>query len=343
MFALQKPLGPGVRDGMGLGFLAGEYRGVRYAGHAGNMTTLATDLELLPDRGLGWYYVFTGQGPGEQAREVRWSLLKAAIDAFGAPSAGRPRGFGPSSAAAVAGDYISTRRLFSGPLMFSGIMNTTGVEAGRDGSLDIESSGRVTHWLPQGGDRFVEAESGIPLAVTRGPDGRVVRIASAELYPVAEFERAPALVLWVPIVAAVSFGILLPALIVRPVAAFLARRRRRKAGVEPSEPDRLGRWARLAFRLLAATLVAWGLFGLILAIDFAWLFRIPAIVRIALALLTLASAPFALILLADAVRSWRDPERRLPGRLGRSLVAVAAAGLAILFYGLDVIELWGAW
>jgi CubicO group peptidase (beta-lactamase class C family) len=342
MFALQKPLGPGVRDGMGLGFLAGEYRGIRYAGHAGNMTTLATDLETLPDRGLGWYYVFTGQGPSEQAREVRWTLLKAAIDAFGDPAAARPRAFGPSSAAAVAGKYISTRRLFSGPLMFSGIMNTTEVEARADGSLDIESSGRISHWLPQGRDRFVESESGIPLAITRGRDGRVTRIASAELYPVAEFERAPGLVTWVPILAAFSFGTFLLALIVRPAAAFLARRRR-KSQPAPREPEGLRRWARLAFRLLAATILAWGLFGLALAIDFAWLFRIPAIVRILLALLTMASAPLALILAADAFQSWRDPERGLTGRLGNSLVAAAAGGLAILFYRLDVINLSGAW
>jgi len=342
MFALQKPLGPGVRDGMGLGFLAGEYRGVRYAGHAGNMTTLATDLELLPDRGLGWYYVFTGQGPGEGAREVRWTLLKAAIEAFGGPTAAPKRAFGPSSAAEVAGRYISTRRLFSGPLMFSGIMNTTEVEARPDGSLDIQSSGRISHWLPQGRDRFVESESGTPLAVSRGADGRVVRIASAELYPAAEFERAPALVTWVPILAAFSFGTFLLALIVRPVAAFAARRRR-KAEAAPREAEGLRRWAKYAFRLMAATILAWGLFGLVLAIDFAWLFRIPAIVRILLALLTMASAPLALLLVSDAFQSWRDPERRLAGRLGNSLVAAAAGGLAVLFYRLDIIDLSGAW
>jgi hypothetical protein len=342
MFALQKPLGPGVRDGMGLGFLAGEYRGIRYAGHAGNMTTLATDLETLPDRGLGWYYVFTGQGPGEQAREVRWSLLKAAIDAFGGSTATRPSAFGPSSAAEVAGKYISTRRLFSGPLMFSGIMNTTEVEARPDGSLDIKTSGRISHWLPQGRDRFVESESGIPLAVTRGRDGGVARIASAELYPVAEFERAPGLVTWVPILAAFSFGTFLLATVVRPVAAWIVRRRR-KGEPAPRESEGLRRWAKLAFRLLAATILAWGLFGLVLAIDFAWLFRMPAIVRIALALLTMASAPLALILAADAFASWRDPERNLPGRVGTGVLAVAAVGLAVLFYRLDVINLSGAW
>jgi CubicO group peptidase (beta-lactamase class C family) len=346
MFQLQKPLGPGLPDGMGLGFLVGDYHGVRYAGHAGNMTTLATDLEVLPDVGLGWYYVFSSQGPGEEARQVRDRLLRAAIDRFAAAPRPPVVGRGPSSAAEVAGDYISTRRLHAGPLAFSGLMNTTAVLAHPDGALTIEVPGRVARWLPAGRDRFVEAETGIPLAVTRGPDGRVARIGSALLYPAAEFERAPALVAWVPGLAAFSFGTLILVLLARPFL-WLARRRR-KGGAEPPVAagdlaGRAARWAPMALRGVLATLVAWGAFGLILAIDFTWLFALPAPLRIALGLLTLLSAPFAAVLMADAMFGWRDPKRGWARRAGGTVTALAAAGCAFLYYALDVINLSSAW
>ncbi|MBV8685104.1 MAG: beta-lactamase family protein [Alphaproteobacteria bacterium] len=348
MLSLQKPLGPGLPDGLGLGFLVGQYRGVRYAGHAGNMTTLATDLELLPDQGLGWYYVFSGQGPGEQARQVRDALLRTAIDRLVAPLAPAPRATGPSSAADVAGDYVSTRRIVSGPLMFSGLLNTMPVKAERDGSLTIETPGGMTRWLPAGRDHFVEATSGVPLAVTRGADGRVARLASAALYPAAEFERAPAQVVWVPIFAAFSFAILLLALPARGLTALVRRRRRRRgkdsSGAPASERDaQVRRWARRAFRLVLATIAAWGLFGIALAIDFTFLFSAPAVLRWLLALLTLLTGPAAVILLADAALAWRDPGRGWATRAGATLLGFGAAGLTGLYLTLHVVDFAGDW
>jgi len=344
MFTLQQPLGPGLPDGFGLGFLVGRYHGVRYAGHAGNITNLATDLELLPDKGLGWYYVFNSQGAGEAGRQVRDELLRAAIDRFAASSPPPVRAAGPSSAVDVAGSYISTRRLAGGPLMFSGLMNTTVAEAEKDGSLRIESGGAETRWLPAGRDRFVETESGIPLAVSRDGEGKVVRIASEALYPAAVFERPPALTAWAPFVAAFSFGTFGLALLVQPIAWLVRRRRGPSAAGDAS--DRAGKvkgWARLAFWGLAATLAAWGLFGIAAAVDFGILFAAPVALRVGLALLTWLSLPFALVLAADALLGWRDPERGWASRSGGTLIAAAAAGMSGLFYALDVIDPFANW
>ncbi|MEA3051609.1 MAG: hypothetical protein QOG72_512 [Sphingomonadales bacterium] len=344
MFTVQKAFGPGLKDGFGLGFLVGEYHGVPYAGHAGNMTTLATDLEVLPDQGLGWYYVFNSQGPNEAARQVRDDLLMAAIDRFAAAGAPAVATHGPSSAADVAGTYISTRRIFRGPLMFSGLFNTTIAVAEKDGSLTVESGGKVTHWLPEGRDRFIDSETGIPLAVTRGADGRVERIGGAALYAAAEFERAPGIVAWGPIVAAFGFGTLLLALLVKPFAWLVARRRRRLSGdASPANFPWTRRWARRAFWTIMLTIVGWGAFGLCLAIDFLFLFTAPAIVGLALGVLALLSAPCAAILAADAVAAWRDPARGWAGRGWSSVVAAGAAAAAFTFYRFDVINLSGQW
>jgi CubicO group peptidase (beta-lactamase class C family) len=351
MLRLHKPLGPGLPDGAGLGFLVGEYRGVRHAGHGGNKTTLATDLTLLPDHGLGWYYVFNSQGPGEEARGIRADLLRTVIDRYVAPDAPAPAPAGPSSAKDVAGSYVSSRRIHSGPLMFSGLMNTTEAVAEPDGSLTIESSGKLTRWLPAGKDRFVEEVSGIPLAASRNPEGRVERIASAALYPVAVFERAPLLSAIVPVAAAAAFGTMSVALLAKPFAWIVRRRRRRRAAAAGQEAGivadpraaRLKSLARVSFWMLVLTLLAWGLFGALTAIDFAFLLSRPAWLRVALGLLTLLSAPFAAILLADAVLAWRDPERGWAARLGSSVLAAGATALAFLFYALEVIDFSTRW
>jgi CubicO group peptidase (beta-lactamase class C family) len=350
MMALQKPLGPGLKDGLGLGFFVGEYRGVRYAGHGGNMSTLATDLEVLPDHGLAWYYVFNSQGPGEYARKVRDDLLRKAIAEFAAPQVPSLRARGPSSARDVAGTYISTRRMHYGPLMFSGLANTTEVAAGPEGTINIESSGTSTTWLPAGPDRFVEAETGIPLAATRGSNGKIERIGSALLYPAAEFQRRPAYVELLFYLAAFSFATLLLAFITAPIAALLRRRRARASDgassighVTPYKAAQVHRWAKISFRLLMLTIFAWAVFGLLIALDFSLLFSIPALVRIILATLTLFSLQFALTLVWDAVLAFRDPAHGWFSRSWGIVCAAAGLGLATVFYAFDVINFSTNW
>lgn len=345
MFALNRALGPGLPDGLGLGFLVGNYHGIRYAGHAGNMSALATDLEVLPDLGLGYYYVLNSQGVGEGGRKVRENLLFAAIDQLGGGVSTPVVARGPSSARDLAGSWISSRRLGGGPLWFSGLMNTTEVRPRGDGSVDIESSGEITHWLPDGRDRFREEESGIPLGMARDASGTVVRFGSARLYPAADFNRQPAILRLVPFVAAFSFGVLLLALVVRPIAAVVRRRRARKRPNEDAamHDSNLRKWASRAFWLLAATLGLWGIVGILAAIDFSLILRLPGVVRIALALLTMASLAWAGILCADAVQRWRADKPERWRALGQSLVATAAVGMAILLYGFDVIDPYANW
>ncbi len=351
MMTLDKPLGPGLRAGLGLGFMVGEHRGVRYAGHGGNMSTVATDLELLPDHGLGWYYVFNSQGPGEQARSVGRELVLATIERFVAPVGPAVRAAAQSSALDVEGSYLSTRRIFSGPLMFSGLFNTTVVSAKPDGSLMISTGGATTRWLPSGRDRFVEEKTGTPLAVTRGTDGKVQRIASALLYPVAEFERAPMLTAVAPLLAAFAFGTLFLTLLGKPVAWAIARRRRRRAGAVdgsgassvPGTADRVKRWARISYWLLMATIFAWIAFAIALAVDFTILFSLPGVIRIALGIMTALSAVFAALLVADAILSWRDDGRGLGGRLAAAIAAAGAIAAMLLFYALDVVNFSANW
>jgi hypothetical protein len=353
MFSLQKPLGPGLKSGMGLGFFVGEHRGIRYAGHGGNMTTLATDLEVLPDHGIAFYYVLTGQGPANAAgRTVRGHLLRSAIDKLLLPPLEPIRARGPSSATEVAGSYTNTRRQRSGMMLMGAMMDTAEAFADEDGSLIIYLSGHGTRWLPAGRDRFAEESSGEPLAITRGPDGRVERIASPLLFPVGEFERAPAYIPWVELITKFSLVTIALAVIAAPIISAIRRRRLRNRPSEPAPaskapPSKLSTTtrplARKAFWIIVAMLAGWGIFAALAASDPSIIFTTPAPIRYLMAAISSLTAPLAALMLFDAIIGFRDSTRGWASRLGRLLVASACVGLAWLIYVFDVISSSNQW
>ncbi|HET6431274.1 hypothetical protein [Dyella sp.] len=213
-----------------------------------------------------------------------------------------------------------------------------------DGSLTILSAGQVTRWLPQGKDRFVEKSSGIPLAVVRDRQDRVARIASAALYPVAVFERAPPLTDVLPPIAAFGFATILLALFVRLASRLLHRFVPAYAGsrfAASANPASLAnRWARRGYWTIIVAIVAWALFGLALAIDFKVLFVMPFAVRLLLGTLALLTAPAAL---AQMWGAWRDTDRHWLSRGWSWLVALASGALAWTVYVLDLINFSANW
>jgi hypothetical protein len=352
MMTLTKPLVPGLPDGMGLGFIVGEHRGVRYAGHAGNMgSSLSADLEILPDHGLAYYFVVNSQGYQSDARKMRDDLLVKTIARFAAPDARPVRARGPSSAQDVAGWYLTSRRIHSGPLAFSGLLATTPVTALSDGSLAITAGSTTSEWLPDGRDRFVHKETGIPLLAQRGESGRVERIASAALYPVAVFDRAPLLSDMLPFLGAFAFGTIFLALLVRPFAWAYRRRRSKRAPASldavasdpPPTVAQVRQWARISFWMIILSLGVWAAFGIVVATDSSLLFSMPAAVRILLGLLTMLSAVFAAVIGWDAVLSWSDPQRGMGTRLAGTVLAAAMILLSALFYILDVTNMSRQW
>lgn len=349
MFSLHKPLAPGLASGLGLGFFVGEHRGVRYAGHAGNLGALATDIEVLPAHGLGWYYVFNGEGPEGAARGVRLNLLTTVIDRFVASERPLIRAQLPSAAEDAAGKYLNTRRPHAGPLLMTSLMDTADVEARDDGTVLISVGPMTTEWLPAGRDRFVEKETGIPLAITRGPDGAVVRLASALLHPAAEFEPTPEYTKWARLVALFSLPTLVLAVLLAPFVWGFRRWRPQpnapSAGVSavPAPLARLRPLARVSFWMLISTTVGWLVFLVAMEFDAALVFTAPALLRVILGLMTLLSAPVAGIMLLDAVIGLRDPERGWATRVAKIPMAVAAVGMAWLFYTFDMINFSTNW
>ena len=330
---------PMEQSGFGLGMIVSEQRGVRTAGHGGNLTTTATDLLMFPQHGFGWHLAFNGPGNENAATKVRANLVRAVIARFIAPQAPIVTATGPSTASDLAGKWLSTRRLHSGPLSAGSALSLVTARAERDGTLRLSNAlypdGSERRWLPAGRDRFREQETGAWLVAKRDGSGKVVRFASPLVYPVAEFDRATGLVASAVSLFWAAFAVLLVTALSGPARWAL----RRAYGVQPTPHRGAARTSFVAGRtgiwIILLTLAGWA--GVMVKVqgDFQSMFGMRA-VFVALALASWLSVLAALAVAADAVLAWRDPARGLPRRVGAALVALAAITLAALFISFDL-------
>jgi CubicO group peptidase (beta-lactamase class C family) len=342
MMRLQQPLGPGLRSGLGYGFIVGEYRGVRYAGHGGSMPAGATDFEILPEKGLGWYVGFNGRGVNGAAIPLRQELLRAVIDRFYAPAAEPETPGGPSNAKELAGKYLPTRRMHSGVMQVFGALGPLSVSADGD-ELLIELEGGQTRWLPAGRDRFVEQRTGLPLAVERDSEGRIVRLGSPLLNSVSQYEPAPASVRYLPVLLLAPAALLIYAL--SASAGWAVRELRRDVASRRPEPSRLSRATRrasaVALWLILLTTVGWALYLVMQTADPDTLSAIPGL-PLALNLLSAAAASASALVVADALVVWRDPSRGPWAAAGKAAAACASCAVAWLFIAFDFARV-GPW
>lgn len=338
---LHAPLAPGLGSGFGLGFIIGDYRGVRHVRHAGNLMTSATDLQYLPEYGVGWYFAFNGAGKAGAANTIREGFARALVDNLLATPAPAVRASGVSTAGEVAGHYRITRRVFSGPLRLAEPLALLTVTEDKDGALVIDQAKRADgtprRWLPDGPDRFLDEDTGIALVATRDTDGKVTRIASPLVMPVAVFERAPTWLALIPWLFGGAAAVMLLAALAGPVGWTLRRALRAPALVRSTgRTAALRTSARVAVWLIALTLVAIAVHYTRVTLDGDLLFKQPGIM-VALAVLGALCIPAALLIAADAVAAWRDPTRRLARRLGGVMIAIAAIIVAWTFIALDLI------
>jgi hypothetical protein len=329
MMRIEKPLGPGLRSGLGLGFIVGEYRGVRYAGHGGSMPAGATDLEILPDHRLGWYVAFNGRGADGAAVPLRQELLRAIIDRFYAPAVTVPSPRGPSTAGDIAGKYLPARRMHSGTMKLFSALEALSIAADGD-DLVIELESGPTRWRPSGRDRFVEERTGLPLAAERDGRGRIVRVGSPLLNSVSQYEPAPAAVRYLPLLLTAPAVLLL--LVLASSAAWLVRtvrgKERRRWGFSGNRAGWAGVW------MLVLTTFGWAAFlaaGMVDPGSVAGWRIVPAVLH----LLSIISPVAAVMIAVDALADWRDPRIGRWNIVSGALAACAAVAVVWLLFAFD--------
>lgn len=340
MMRVDHRLVQGGGSGFGHGFMVGDYRGIRSAGHGGNLSGSATDLVILPDHGLGWHVAFNGQGQEGAAGRLRSNLVRAVIARFFAPNAPPVRAQGASTANDVAGTYLSTRRVRSGPVSASNAMSLVHATADEEGALRVSSArlpdGSPRRWLPAGRDRFVDEETGALLVAKRDASGKVVRFASPLAYPVAEFDRVGGIVVMAELIFTFAMIVLLFAALSGP-AGWALRRGYKVAHVQHSAAARRSLpAARIGTWIILATIVGWMGFMMAAEEDFDLFFAEGRSIAVALILASILSVVAALAIVADAVIAWRDPARGRPRRIGAGLTALAALAMAGLLIAFDL-------
>jgi hypothetical protein len=256
------------------------------------------------------------------AVEARGRLLRSVIERFLSAEAIQVQARGPSGAEAAAGQYLSTRRPHVGPTSMFEVLGTVTVSAEKDGSLATSLEGSEHRWLPDGQDRFRHSITGIPLALTRDGNGRVVRLASSLLNNVAEFERAPLKVRLALPILATALIVLIGIGIIR-LWPSLFRRRGRPNGRAPLAPWTVPGLAAAAPWLLVGTLLAWPA-ALVLGLAGS------APISAALNLLSLLAVAGAAALIVQSIAIVRSPASSRRSRFVQALAAFSGLGAAYL-------------
>jgi CubicO group peptidase (beta-lactamase class C family) len=180
--------------GMGLGFYHEDTNGHVIVGHGGDTIAFHSDLHLIPDAGIGFYY--SQNSAGKENSGIRGPLFRGFMDRyFPAPAADEPTlKTAKEHGLMVAGYYEPSRR--SDSSFFRITAQQTRVVLNDDGTIGAADlaglNGEARRWREV--KPFVWREVGGPhILIARRENGAVSEIAS-DLYPqILVLARAPAL------------------------------------------------------------------------------------------------------------------------------------------------------
>jgi CubicO group peptidase (beta-lactamase class C family) len=335
-----------VVDAMALGFYEQSRNGVRVIAHGGDLTAFHSELVLIPSAKVGLFMSFNSSGKDNSVYKVRTAVFEAFMDRYfprQTPVAVATPADTKEHAAAVAGNYETSRRADQNLFSFFYLFGQTPAQVRDDGSLVVNGLDglngepkkfrEVQPWLWQ------EEHGEQRLAVNRDQQGRVVSLVPDGYGAIIIFQRPPLWrsKVWLAPAVLVAGGIIALALVIR-VSGFLRRRfARASAPVVVADPNRR--------RSLAAILTC-GLFIVmclavltmfssqsfwVISSDGRWFVRLVQLS----ALLAVFGALLSVLVAVDKLRA---PERKLSLSIGRTALAAAClvwAYVAIAFHFLS--------
>jgi hypothetical protein len=247
--------------GLALGMYHSDRHGRLIVGHAGDTEVFSTDLQLLPNEGVGLYLALNSRGrSGAGAGIVRQALFQGFVDRY-FPGADLPTASpagAPVAARRLAGLYSTTRRGESSFLSLADLANQVRIDAGPGGTLlgsaFTDLGGRPLVFR-QIGPRLWQAPSGPRLGARPRPDGRYDLFTGPAIsgYTPAPWFRAST---WLTPALALGLAALLASVIAWPWAALVRRRHGAPAPLGGIKL-KLDRLTRLFGILALATAVSW--------------------------------------------------------------------------------------
>jgi CubicO group peptidase (beta-lactamase class C family) len=245
---------------MAHGFFRETKNGHTVIGHGGDSVVFHTELDLLPEEGVGIFYSFNSRGRDNAVYALRKALFDQFMDRYFPPAAAASDPPALASAAAdaqrIAGRYQESRRVEHGFLSVLYLLQQTVIGAKPDGTITAPKA------LEPGEATFAEIspdlwrEVGGTRELALRPVAGIKTVIDSEdpisvLQPVPLLRSAPlnlSLLLG-------SLSILALTVVLWPVSALL---RRRYGAAPPSdEVRRLRRWIAAAVALVVLYVIAW--------------------------------------------------------------------------------------
>jgi len=319
-------------DAMCLGFYEESRNGHRIIGHGGDTNWFHSDLHLIPDANVGFFVSYNSGGNGKgSGRTLLWERFLDRYFPYTPPAAPRVAD-AKEQAKMVAGNYLVSRREDTHFLRLLYLLEQTKVypSADDEGAIEISAltgyNDKPKKWEPIGNGVFRAMNGQEKVVLQTDPLGRAEMVTE---YPFFDFFRPPAFLdskLVLP-VAIVSLCVIVLALLLWPVGAWVRRHYARRLELPPGE-RRLRLWTRLVCLVEVvmvagyATLIIKGLEDLDLLTPKTdpWLHVLQV-----LAALSLVGT---LIALVNAARAWGSRQRGVWSKLGETLIALSCIGLA---------------
>jgi CubicO group peptidase (beta-lactamase class C family) len=315
-------------NAMAYGFYEESRYGHRIIGHGGDTVYFHSDLHLIPDAGVGFFVSHNSAGRGQPLpRTTIWQMF---LDRYFPPTS-PPEPILASAkedANAVTGTYMLSRRSESSFLKAASLIGEFTVSRVEDGIIEVAQltnpNGKPKRWRVVAPMTFLEENGPDKLVFKPDQNGRMQMILPYPFFVgqrVGLFENNRLLL---PVIG-ISLVIMLLTLVLWPVAWFVRKHYGRKL-----ELTALERRLRLAVRMvfLLNLLFIAAMVGLLMYasthLDFlsdrgtTW-FHLAQVIGILGAIGTL-------VVLYNAIRSWRNREKRIWGKLQATLFVLVCLG-----------------
>ena len=315
-------------NGMCYGFYEESHNGQRIIGHGGDTVYFHSDLHLIPDAGVGFFVSYNSAGNAQiSLRTILWEAMLDRYFAYTVPSEAALAS-AKEDAKAVSGAYVLSRRSDASFLKVTTLIGQFTVSPAEGETIEVAQltgpSGKPKRWREVAPMTFLEENGQDKLVFKPDPSGRMQMILPYPFFVgqrVGLFENNKILL---PVIG-ISLLIMLLTLLLWPVAWFVRRHYGQKLNMTPGE-----RRLRLAVRLVFAvdlvfmvammSLVVYGLTHLEVFSDrgTVW-FHLIQIIGVLGAIGTL-------VVLYNAIQSWRNREKRIWGKLQATLFVLACLG-----------------
>ena len=313
-------------NGMCYGFYEESRNGHRIIGHAGDTIAFHSDLHLIPDTGVGFFVSYNSGGKGEvSGRNILWEAFVDRYYPYTPPSTPALES-AKQDAQTVSGNYMISRRSETSFFKTASLVGESTVSPNEDGTITVsgltDPDGQTKKWQEIAPMTFRDTNGQDVLVFKPDANGNMQLVLP---YPFMVFQKVG---LWenskiLTPVLIISLLIMLLTLVLTLVAFFVRRHYGQKLELTPTA-NWLRRGVWVVFALILIFVIA--LIGLLMYAlnDIGFLSNAGAF--IAVQILGIVGAIGTVIVLANAIYAWMDRNRRIWGKLGATVLALACIG-----------------